>query len=122
MTADTLAAKAGMEVIACPKCDARLMFCRSGSPTIDACGFESYSFGCGECGTPLAGIVDPSDDTLLLCVPPDDGDVREPFTAEAPAYGEADRDWQAPPLGERADSAPAAEWPTAPARRHVEAA
>jgi len=34
-------------------------------PRIDACGFESYSLECKECGVPFAGIVDPFDDTLL---------------------------------------------------------
>jgi len=53
-------------LIACPKCNARLAFDRSLSPQIDACGFESYRLECKECGTPLAGIVDPFDDTLLL--------------------------------------------------------
>jgi DNA-directed RNA polymerase subunit RPC12/RpoP len=53
-------------VIECPKCTARLMFCRSSTPQIDACGFESYSLECEECGAPFAGIVDPCDDTLLL--------------------------------------------------------
>jgi hypothetical protein len=53
-------------VIGCPKCTARLMFCRSRTPQIDACGFESYRLECKECGLPLAGIVDPFDDTLLL--------------------------------------------------------
>jgi hypothetical protein len=42
------------------------MFCRSRTPQIDACGFESYRLECKECGLPLAGIVDPFDDTLLL--------------------------------------------------------
>ena len=52
--------------IGCPKCAAQLRFCRSHNPRIDACGFESYSLECKECGVAFAGIVDPSDDTLLL--------------------------------------------------------
>jgi hypothetical protein len=53
-------------VLACPKCTARLTFSRSSTPQIDACGLESYSLVCKECGVPFAGIVDPFDDTLLL--------------------------------------------------------
>ncbi len=53
-------------LIGCPKCTAQLMFYRSRTPRIDACGFESYSVECKECGVPFAGIVDPFDDTLLL--------------------------------------------------------
>ena len=33
---------------------------------IDACGFESYTFACKECGAALSGIVDPFDDALLI--------------------------------------------------------
>jgi hypothetical protein len=42
------------------------MFCRSRTPDVDACGFESYSLECHECGGRLAGIIDPYDDELLL--------------------------------------------------------
>ena len=56
-----------MQVAACPACGARLTFCRSDAPEIDACGFESYHFACDECGVALAGIIDPFDDALLLC-------------------------------------------------------
>ncbi len=53
-------------VLACPACHAALAFHRNSMPRIDACGFESYSLQCNECGVPFAGIVDPFDDTLLL--------------------------------------------------------
>jgi len=53
-------------VIVCPICGTGLAFDRFSTPDIDACGFESYSFECKECGAALAGIVDPFDDTLLL--------------------------------------------------------
>lgn len=53
-------------VIACPNCQARLAFMRSSFPPIDSCGFESYRLACEQCGTRLAGIVDPADDALLL--------------------------------------------------------
>jgi hypothetical protein len=56
----------GEQVVACPTCNASLMFFRSDSPHIDDCGFESYAFDCTQCGARLAGIVDPADDTLLL--------------------------------------------------------
>jgi C4-type Zn-finger protein len=56
----------GAQVIACPACNARLAFHRSRAPHIDECGFESYSLECKECGAPLAGIIDPFDETLLL--------------------------------------------------------
>jgi hypothetical protein len=51
--------------VACPG-GARFAFCRSEHPSIDACGFESYSFICKECGASLSGVVDPLDDTLLI--------------------------------------------------------
>jgi hypothetical protein len=52
--------------VACPRCGVRFAFCRSAHPVIDACGFESYTFACEECGASLAGIVDPLDDVLLI--------------------------------------------------------
>jgi hypothetical protein len=33
---------------------------------MDECGFESYRIECKECGTQLAGIVDPADEALLV--------------------------------------------------------
>jgi hypothetical protein len=54
------------QIVSCPSCGAELMFRRSLRPLIDSCGFESYSFACHECAAPLAGIVDPCNDTLLL--------------------------------------------------------
>jgi hypothetical protein len=47
-------------------CGAHFTFCRSEDPLIDACGFESYTFACKECGAALSGIVDPLDDALLI--------------------------------------------------------
>jgi hypothetical protein len=62
--------------IACPRCSAPITFTRSHMPHIDECGFENYRLECQECGAPLAGIIDPADDALLLtdlaalrCVP-----------------------------------------------------
>jgi hypothetical protein len=55
-----------VEFIACPHCGAQLMFGRSHTPLIDACGFESYHFHCNACGSALGGVIDPADDTLLL--------------------------------------------------------
>jgi len=63
---DESSAISATHVIACPKCTARLTFSRSRTPRIDACGFESYTLECVQCGGSLAGIVDPFDDTLLL--------------------------------------------------------
>jgi hypothetical protein len=57
---------ADMHVAVCPQCGAQCPFERNLVPNIDACGFESYRFDCEACGTPLAGIVDPADDLLLL--------------------------------------------------------
>jgi DNA-directed RNA polymerase subunit RPC12/RpoP len=54
------------EKVACPKCDASLIFYRSGKPHIDELGFESYSFKCSACGSMLVGIIDPAGDKLLL--------------------------------------------------------
>lgn len=56
----------GGQTIACPKCRASFVFCRSHKPFIDASGFESYALECNECGASLAGIVDPFDDMLLI--------------------------------------------------------
>ena len=56
----------GAQVVACPKCDARLTFCRSQNFQIDSCGFESYRLECKECRARLVGIVDPNDEELLL--------------------------------------------------------
>ena len=47
-------------------CGARLIFYRSRTPQIDSCGFESYGLECKECEAPLAGIIDPCDETLLI--------------------------------------------------------
>ena len=52
--------------VACPACAALVTFSRTSTPPIDACGFESYSVECHECGARLAGIIDPLDDELLL--------------------------------------------------------
>jgi len=56
----------GTQVIECPRCTGRFMFFRSTNPLIDSCGFESYGLACKECGIGLAGIIDPSDEKLLL--------------------------------------------------------
>jgi hypothetical protein len=53
---------------ACPRCDASLTIFRSENPYIDECGFESYSLKCGACGSALVGIIDPTDDKLLVTV------------------------------------------------------
>lgn len=58
-TADT-------QLVACSRCSAQLTFARTAAPHIDACGFESYQFDCEACGAPLAGIIDPADEALLL--------------------------------------------------------
>ena len=52
--------------VACPGCGVRFAFCRGEHLVIDACGFESYTFACKECGASLSGIVDPFDDALLI--------------------------------------------------------
>ena len=56
----------GGQLVTCPRCAARFGFSRSPHPAIDASGFESYAFACGECGASLSGIVDPLDDALLI--------------------------------------------------------
>jgi hypothetical protein len=57
-----------MLVLECPKCTTPLLFRRSCGPSIDGCGFESYRLDCPECDATVAGIVDPFDDTLMVCV------------------------------------------------------
>ena len=56
----------GVELVECPKCAARLTFNRRPVPSVDTCGFESYSLKCGQCGVDLVGIIDPFDDRLLV--------------------------------------------------------
>jgi hypothetical protein len=45
---------------------AEFEFRRSIRPNIGECGFESYDFECVACSALLHGIIDPSDDELLL--------------------------------------------------------
>jgi len=65
-------------VATCPKCKTCSKLYRPTDPQIDSCGFESYSFHCGGCGIPLAGIIDPCDDELLVSLR--DGDWCEHFS------------------------------------------
>ena len=51
--------------VACPACAGLIIFCRSETPHIDACGFESYELECRTCRVSLACIIDPFDETLL---------------------------------------------------------
>jgi hypothetical protein len=53
-------------VVTCPRCKAYSNFFRATNPPIDSCGFESYSFQCEWCASSVAGIIDPSDDELLV--------------------------------------------------------
>jgi hypothetical protein len=55
-------------VTACPACGVQVVLDRSCTARIDACGFETYDFGCQGCGAPLSGIVDPYDDVPLLSI------------------------------------------------------
>lgn len=66
MGGDRLITVLDAQILACPRCAAQLMFCRSQAPRFDACGFEAYSLECKECGAALAGIIDPADQALLL--------------------------------------------------------
>ena len=54
---------------------------------IDSCGFESYRLRCNECGIGLAGMIDPCDETLLLCE--DAGEVRHEAVALLPGIRSA---------------------------------
>ncbi len=69
--ADDTDAVSGVDSVACPKCNATLAFHRSKHPHIDASGFESYDLKCDACDATLAGVIDPSDDSLLLSAIPD---------------------------------------------------
>jgi hypothetical protein len=51
--------------VECPKCAARLKIRRARTPRFDHYGFESYEFECGECSTPLVGVIDPYGGALL---------------------------------------------------------
>jgi hypothetical protein len=59
-------ALSSVDLIACPRCDAQLIFSRRPFPLIDSSGFESYSIECGQCGAELVGVIDPFDNQLLL--------------------------------------------------------
>jgi phage FluMu protein Com len=70
-------------VVRCPKCKTCSKLYRPTDPQIDSCGFESYSFHCGGCHSPLAGIVDPLDDELLVSLlEPASGVSTTPCTRE----------------------------------------
>ena len=56
------------QFISCPKCAANLPYQRNHAPHFDSCGFEHYLFKCARCDARLAGIIDPSDQALLLTV------------------------------------------------------
>jgi hypothetical protein len=57
-------------VVVCPQCDAQLLFHRSRTPEIDACGFETCRLVCSECAASLAGVIDPHDDAVLVSALP----------------------------------------------------
>jgi hypothetical protein len=59
-------ARSSVDLIACPRCDAQLIFSRQPIPLIDSSGFESYSIKCEQCGAELVGVIDPFDNQLLL--------------------------------------------------------
>jgi uncharacterized Zn finger protein len=50
---------------ACPKCGSRLAVCRVANAPIDSEGREGYFVQCRECGTWLAGTIDPRDEVFL---------------------------------------------------------
>jgi len=57
-------------VVSCPDCGVRLVFHRSPTPQIDACGFETARLECSQCDASLVGIIDPYDEAVLLSVLP----------------------------------------------------
>ena len=52
--------------VTCPKCKTRSKFFRATIPQIDSCGFESYFFQCESCKSPLAGIIEPIEEKLVV--------------------------------------------------------
>ena len=52
--------------VTCPKCKTRWSFCELQTTQVDSCGFESYSFQCQWCASSHRGVIDPSDDALLV--------------------------------------------------------
>lgn len=50
---------------ACPKCGSRLAVSRVANAPIDSEGREGYFIQCRECGTWLAGTIDPRDEVFL---------------------------------------------------------
>jgi hypothetical protein len=57
-----------IRVVECPRCAKPLVFCRASTLNVDSCGFESYRLDCPECDAKLAGIVDPFDEALMVCL------------------------------------------------------
>jgi hypothetical protein len=49
----------------CPKCGSRLAVSRVANAPIDSEGREGYFIQCRECGTWLAGTIDPGDEVFL---------------------------------------------------------
>jgi len=60
----------GACVVLCPQCGAHLVFERSRTPQIDSSGFETCRLDCTQCEAPLAGVIDPYDDAVLLSALP----------------------------------------------------
>ena len=52
--------------LTCPKCKTCSKLFRATIPQIDSCGFESYFFQCESCKSPLAGIIEPIEETLVV--------------------------------------------------------
>ena len=52
--------------VTCPKCKTCSKLFRATIPQIDSCGFESYFFQCESCKSPLAGIIEPIEETLVV--------------------------------------------------------
>ena len=53
-------------VAACPKCKVSRKLLRSSIPQIDSCGFENYFLQCKSCKSPLAGVIEPMNEELLI--------------------------------------------------------
>ncbi len=60
----------GARAVACPQCEAQLLWHRSAAPALDSSGFETCRLECTHCGVSLAGVVDPYDDAVLLSALP----------------------------------------------------
>jgi hypothetical protein len=66
MSETSLSTASDAQIIACPRCAAGLTFVGNYPSRIAACGFESYNLNCPQCYARFEGLIDATDEALLL--------------------------------------------------------